>query len=67
MADHLRIRLTEIRQLREGDIVCHRVTGKRWLIATVKGDHATGVDTCDITNPDEWDLVGRARAILTGD
>jgi hypothetical protein len=50
---------TRINDLAQGMIVRHRGLGTRYAIMGVYGDHATGIWTCDISNPTEWEIVYR--------
>ncbi len=47
--------------LKVGDLVRHRSGGAVLAVTSNYGDHVTAVDTRDLTNPPEWELVSQAQ------
>lgn len=50
----------EFDQLREGDRVRHKFSGRVFIITGIYGGRVTAVVTADITQPVEWELVSKA-------
>ena len=52
----------EFKNLSRGDIIRHKIgTGDSYLIDANYGGHCTAVVTKDVTNPDEWDIIFKAK------
>lgn len=49
----------ELRALKPGDII-RNASGLGYVVTDNTGSRATAVRTVDVTNPDEWTLVGIA-------
>jgi len=48
----------ELRGLERGDVIRHKLNpGKSFVVTANYGDRVTAVETVDITNPTEWELV----------
>ena len=48
----------EMKQLRVGDVIQHKSLGsKQYVVTDNYGDRVTAVDSVDVTNPIEWDVV----------
>jgi hypothetical protein len=47
----------EFKNLREGDIVQSKASGKAYIVTENFHNRVTAIRTVDITNPDEWDLI----------
>lgn len=50
----------DLRGLEVGDVVQNR-SGRGYVVTGNYGGRATAVDTADITNPPEWELVAKAH------
>jgi len=53
----------EFNDLKVGDLVRHKSRAGRMVTLVVTGhygDHVTAIDTHDLTNPGEWDVVSKA-------
>jgi len=47
----------EMADLKRGDLVRHQGNGRSCVVTSNYGNRVTAVDSFDITNPDEWDIV----------
>lgn len=47
----------ELFSLRRGDIIRSVASGNSYVIVYSTGRSMIGIDTVDITNPDEWEAV----------
>jgi len=54
--------LTSLAQLQTGDVVRGRLSGKVYVVTANYGDHVTAVQTADITNPPEWEVLRAVSA-----
>jgi hypothetical protein len=52
---------TEFQALMPGDIVKSVMSCERFMVSSNYGDRATAVNTKDLTNPAEWELVAKAN------
>ncbi len=53
----------DLKNLNKGDLVKGKSSGKTFIVFIVDykyGSRLTAVETVDITNPDEWDLIFKA-------
>ena len=50
------------KQLQLGDIVKHKIGTKLYVVTGNYSDRVTAARTVDIVNPDEWDLIQKAKA-----
>lgn len=48
---------TSIKEFRRGMIVRHRNDNGSYVVINNYGNHATAVDTVDICNPSEWEIL----------
>jgi hypothetical protein len=44
--------------LKIGSIISHKISRGVYIVTGHYGDRATAVKTVDISNPDEWEIVG---------
>lgn len=49
----------EMENLKDGDIISHRVHKGHFMVTANYGDRVTAVKTVDITNPDEWEIESK--------
>lgn len=50
----------EMKRLRVGDVIRHKSLGsKQYVVTDNFGDRITAVDSVDVTNPIEWDIVAK--------
>lgn len=47
-------------KLQPGDIVRGKSSRQAYVVTANYGDHVTAVQTADLTNPDEWELIRSA-------
>lgn len=50
----------QLHQLKTGDIIRHSGGGHPWIVIANYGERVTAVQSADITNPGEWELVLKA-------
>lgn len=51
----------QFNKLSTGDIVKHEIFGDKTFVVTSNyGDRITAVQSVDLTNPGEWDLVAKS-------
>ncbi len=50
----------EFKNLSRGDIIRHKDKTQSALVDVTFGDRVTAVQTIDVTNPEEWDIVCKA-------
>lgn len=55
--------ISHFKRLSNGDIVRHKISKRVYTVMANYGERVTAVDTVDITNPDEWEVVSRARVV----
>lgn len=48
------VKISTLLELKEGDIVQHKMFGTMYIVTGNYGQHVTAVNTVDITNPSEW-------------
>lgn len=51
----------EMKNLGQGDIVRGRMSSNAFVVMSNYGERVTAVRMVDITNPDEWELIAKAR------
>ena len=47
----------EMAALNRGDLVRSKLNNRQFVVTSNYGSHATAVDSCNMTNPDEWEFV----------
>ena len=52
----------EFSRLRPGQIV-RSASGQTWIISANYGQHVTAVQTVDISNPTEWEIVTKVTLV----
>ena len=58
---HEFIPLTHLHHLQTGDVVRGKLSGKVYVVTGNYGDRVTAVQTADITNPPEWEVLRPAH------
>jgi len=53
----------QMKNLKQGDIVCGKSSGNYYIVTANFGDRLTAVQTADITNPAEWDVIYTCKEI----
>jgi hypothetical protein len=53
--------IKDFNQLDRGDIIRHKSGGDTYLVNSNYGHRVTAVTTKDLTNPDEWELILKAK------
>ena len=53
----------QMQKLERGDIVRHKAADRGYVVMSNYGNRVTAVDTVDITNPEEWELVFKANHV----
>jgi hypothetical protein len=51
----------DMKSLDRGDLVRSKWEGRTYVVSANYGDRVTAVDTIDITNPSEWQLIRKAN------
>ena len=51
----------EFQTLRVGDIIRGKFSGTFYVVIGNYGDRVTAVNTADVTNADEWDLMSKTQ------
>lgn len=58
--------MVNIKQLKVGDVVQNLGSGRAYEVVIVDGDHVWAIREVEISNPEEWALIGRPDPDFVG-